>query len=107
MWGADQNHVWAVGYGIYTWNGSSWNQQTIAGANDLRGVWQADADNIWAVGKAGTILKKTNGAWVPQESGSQNDLFGIWGTDADNVWSVGDKGTILRWDCVASAQLRL
>ena len=105
VWGADANHVWAVGNGgaILHWNGAAWAAQNSGTTSSLQGIWGSDAANIWAVGGSngtgdGTILKWDGSTWQPQNTGAAGWLYGVWGLDANHVWAVGERGTILMWD---------
>ncbi len=73
-------------------------QNPLPQGNQLRGVSFTDANNGTVVGKAGTILRTTNGgaSWINQISGTTNQLRGVSFTDSDNGTAVGWEGTILR-----------
>ncbi|GAB4376688.1 MAG: hypothetical protein Kow0042_23240 [Calditrichia bacterium] len=49
---ADANHIWATGYDIVSWDGSSMQQEYLTGVTNfnLRGVDVVNANSVWAAG---------------------------------------------------------
>ena len=95
-WGADTNHVWAVGGGgtILAWNGFNWVQQPSGTTSSLFAVSGVDASHVWASGENGTILFFNGSSWVPQNSHTTVPLSGLTALDASHVWAAGDSGVI-------------
>jgi len=95
-WGADVNHVWAVGGGgtILAWNGFNWVQQPSGTTSSLFAVSGVDASHVWASGENGTILFYNGSSWVPQNSHTTVALSGLTALDASHVWAAGDSGVI-------------
>lgn len=60
VWGADANHVWAVGISgtILMWNGAQWAPQASGTNLSLYGLWGRDegAVNLLVFGASGALL---------------------------------------------------
>jgi hypothetical protein len=102
VWSNGRSDAWAVGRGIFHWDGSGWRDvpSPIDTTHDiLTSVWGSAADDVWAVGTSGTILHWDGTDWssVQLDFPVPADLYGIWGSGPDNVWAVGARGTILWW----------
>jgi photosystem II stability/assembly factor-like uncharacterized protein len=87
----DKNLGWCAGVGLLktTDGGSSWSSHhTYA---NLNSVYFVDSNNGWAVGKAGMLLKTTNGGenWFIKSSGTSEDLCSIYFIDSDIGWILG------------------
>ncbi|MDM8000872.1 MAG: hypothetical protein QUS33_13005, partial [Dehalococcoidia bacterium] len=76
--------------------GANWTRYSMAGSQNLYGVWGADASNIWAVGGAGTILYYNGTSWsagppwIRPSGYSDVTLYGVWGTGGTD-WAGGDR----------------
>jgi photosystem II stability/assembly factor-like uncharacterized protein len=97
----DPNHVWAVGKSglVIFYNGTSWAPQETGSSKEFLSVSFTSADQGWAVGRAGSLMKFTEGAWKNYESSiPQKDLNSIYFTGPDNGYAVGASGTLLQFD---------
>ncbi|HTM22419.1 MAG TPA: hypothetical protein VL172_17985, partial [Kofleriaceae bacterium] len=103
LWGADTDHVFAVGSGggisalgpaLY-WHQGGWTLQDTTATGRLYSVWGAAAGDVFAVGLNGTIRHWNGAGWEGQDadSGTGEILTGVWGAGAD-VYAVGYNGTI-------------
>jgi len=104
VWGSGPDDVWAAGFGIPHWNGSTW--QSFPGALGAYGLWGSGPNDVWGVGGYEAIIYHWNGSgWSTFTSGvAQQDvaaLNGVWGSESSDVWAVGSGGAILHWDGVA------
>jgi hypothetical protein len=103
VWGADNDHVYAVGdeltstghSTIFRYTSGAWSTMTPRSPAGLFGVWGAGADRVLAVGQGGEILYydgNTSNSWSPMSdkpTGSP-DLHAVSG-DSSEVFAVGDR----------------
>lgn len=99
IWGADANHVWAVGSNgsIVMWDGTKWLSQTANNFHDLYGIWGSSLSEVLAIGDEGTILKWDGVRWKDVSVGSAN-YRSIWGASKDSIWVVGEASEIIHWN---------
>ncbi|HEX9105307.1 MAG TPA: hypothetical protein VF997_24020, partial [Polyangia bacterium] len=71
--------------------------QTSGVTSNLFQPWSAGGGVVYIAGRAGVILKTTDGGanWSKLSTGTATDLEGIWGSSATDVWAAGLKGTVL------------
>lgn len=92
---------------IISFNGKTWNEvyspvknesdaNLIAG--DLHDVFMINDSLGWAVGKAGVILKYSNGKWNIYESPVNVELNKVSFVNEGTGWIAGEKGTILKYE---------
>ncbi|MEI7812471.1 MAG: YCF48-related protein [Ignavibacteria bacterium] len=65
---------------------------------DIMGAYSIDNSSIVICGRAGLLMKTTNGggSWEYLNSGTPEDLYDVEFVDADTGYAVGSKGTILK-----------
>ena len=66
IWGADANHVYAVGGNgtIVFWNGTLWTSILSGTTEDLVAVWGSGPNDVWVA--SATSMRHFNGqAWAP------------------------------------------
>lgn len=102
VWGADVNHVWAVGQdGIVLQRTSrgSWTS-TVLSAGSINAVWGTSADDVWAVGENSSVLRYDGKNWTPVDGLTSGiNLSGVWRNDANsNLWVTGENGYFAYWD---------
>lgn len=88
-----------TGPGIETAADLEWLwQNPLPQGNDLMGVVFTHRSVGKAVGRAGTILRTTDGGatWEPESSVTDRSLRGVWCTGVSTATAVGVGGTILR-----------
>ena len=110
IWLADQNHIYAVGYGstIIQSNdgGTNWEIIDRVTPYNLRGIWGTGNNNIYAVGEKGTILYFDGTSWEELQQITQKNLNAIWGTGENNIFMVGDEGIILHYNGFSTEELQ-
>jgi len=104
IWGADAQHIWAVGgdladedHGGVVWfyDGSTWtNVEEIAAARPegiptLYKVWGRSEREVYAAGRLGVILRFDGSTWNEVPSDSQRPLFTIHGNSRSVIASGG------------------
>ncbi|HVY36938.1 MAG TPA: hypothetical protein VHM31_03360, partial [Polyangia bacterium] len=108
--------VWAVGNGMFHWDGSTWADLSPSGATaDLfSSVWGVGSNDVWAGGDRG-LFHWTGLGWTaatvvpPLDVGF--DFGGMWGASANDVWAGGgypashDFLGILHWDGTSWSQV--
>ncbi len=91
------NDVFAQGYRVMHYNGTSWTPTCTSGCNFGR-IWEASSGELWGVGLAAPgfvpLAHVVAGAWQPADPGVSVRLYGVSG-QLGHVWAVGDGGTIL------------
>jgi hypothetical protein len=105
MWGADRNHIWAVGESfsqgiVRTFDGFGWRTQGVPAGAPLQGVWGASSRDVFAVGEGGRIVHFDGNAWTSMDTPTAADLYAVGGTAPTDVYAAGD-GVILHYDGVA------
>jgi hypothetical protein len=96
LWGKSGTDIYAVGNGIYHYDGINWSQSYVG--SSLFGVWGTSANDIYAVGADGKILHFDGTAWSTMNSGINNRLYDVWGSFSSDVFAVGEDGIILHYD---------
>lgn len=103
VWGTGAADVWAVGagYGIFRFDGTTWNTvenksyQTYAGA--YFAVHGTAPDDVWVTAMA--KVRHFDGVTWTDESvpvGQYDVVSDIWAASRTSVWAVADGGQILR-----------
>ncbi|MFH1469192.1 MAG: hypothetical protein ABIO70_32690 [Pseudomonadota bacterium] len=88
----------AVGWGgVYAWDGTDWNYQTLPNHERLDDVWVSGSTAI-GVGEEGAIVRRQGGTWVAMESPTDQALYGIDGAADTDLWAVGKDGVVLHFD---------
>lgn len=103
VWGTSASDVFAVGEGIYHYNGTTWSKMASPStAGILNCVWGSDPMNVFAVGyckneagtaqqKKATILRYNGQSWTSMSHTIQGNLFKVWGTSATDVFAIGEE----------------
>lgn len=103
IWGADRDHVFAVGADAvaYVYTSGTW---TKFGGNeigrDFHGVWGSSPSNVFAVGASnagGGFIRHYDGAGWSEVLMTADGLNGVWGTADGFVLAVGDEGGLYAW----------
>ncbi|MEW5802522.1 MAG: hypothetical protein AB1847_10535 [bacterium] len=96
VFGTTSNDVFAVGEGIYHFNGIQWSKMQIPStAGILNSVWASDPLNVFAVGDLmesngkATILRYNGQSWTFMNHTIQEPLFKVFGTSASDVFALG------------------
>lgn len=101
VWGSGPADLWAVGNGVFHFDGQSW-QAVPAPEAQLYGVWGSGPRNVWAVGSRGALLHYDGVSWrpmpLPQSVRRDLTLASVAGSGPSDVWAVGEAGTILHHD---------
>ncbi len=110
VWASAADDVWAVGPGLWHWDGERWSLASWEGISFApRDVWGDASDNLYAVGNStvtglhgemrptGTILHWDGATWSIAYRVSFEDLIqgfpesyiGISGSSASDIWATG------------------
>jgi hypothetical protein len=100
VWGADAQHVFAVGEGglILQYDGALWRVVDSPPTQDLFGVWGTGARDVYAVGGVpgnGHIMHFDGLQWSTPVFGLPRMLGSVWGAGPD-VWAGGEFGALYR-----------
>lgn len=100
IWGADSNHVWALGSStpIMAWDGTTFRAQDPGTKSSLRSLGGVDARHVWAGADDGTIVHFDGMRWQPQVDGVPGAVRGLHGLAAGPLFAVCEGGVILRSD---------
>lgn len=98
VWGSSLSNVWAVGWGLYRYNGTSWSANAAPVDTTYYGIWGTSANDIFAVGIGGVIVHYNGTRWMQMDSPTHEHLMDVWGLSSDDVYAVGFDGTILHYD---------
>jgi hypothetical protein len=103
IWGADADHIFAVGADdtTYVFDTGVWSK---FGGNrpghNLNAVWGRSARDVFAVGGSaaggGFVQHYDGNAWTPVYA-TPAALFGVWGTPDGFVIAVGARGGLYAW----------
>lgn len=101
IFGADIEHLWAVGTGGAIWNntGSGWQQVASPVSVDLNDISGTNEGEAWAIGSGGTVLylESASGSWrALGDLGIRDNLYGVRAVGPGQAWIVGSRGTIGR-----------
>ena len=102
IWGSSTQDIWAVGqaslstYGIWHFNGTSWEKYHQTPGGGLSGLWGTANNNIW-LGNVGGLLWHFNGSeWVFHsklkiEGYEEFCIQKIWGLSENEIYLLGAK----------------
>ncbi|MCL6584336.1 MAG: hypothetical protein K6U11_11950 [bacterium] len=98
VWGSSPSNVYAVGEGVYHYNGSRWSKMTTPSAGRLRGIWGSDSRTIFTVGDwsesgggRATILRYDGQSWRAMSHNIQDNLLKVWCSSASNVFAISES----------------
>jgi hypothetical protein len=96
VWGASDDHVFAVGSGgkVVHFNGVNWETQSSGEIYAPLSIHGATATDAMLVGRAGLALHSTGGDWQTEDTNTPMDMVHVWGTSAERYIAVGDDGFI-------------
>jgi hypothetical protein len=96
VWGAAPDDVYAVGNGVFRFDGTAWSKVLSEGFTT--GVWGSDEQNVYVV--SGLNCFHFDGfTWTDIPIAGQALLMtDVWGSSADDVFIVGSFGNISRFD---------
>jgi len=104
IWGSGPNDVFAVGDGIWHYDGQQWSMMGSGTTKGLSGIWGSSSTDVFAVGATGTIQHYNGVRWRSMESGTDYQLSAVWGSSSDDVFAVGSsndtvwEGIVLHYD---------
>jgi hypothetical protein len=104
IWGTSASDIWAVGYDIIHYDGSSWTITTNPSDKTLYAVWGAGPDDIYAVGMDyfshdGVIIHYNGTSWgVVLDDVGAVGFLGVWGSAWNDVYAVGMGGSAYYYD---------
>lgn len=98
VWGTSLFNVWAVGWGLFRFNGGTWSANAAPVNTTYYGIWGTSADDIFAVGAGGVIVHYNGTRWTEMDTPTDEYLMDVWGLSSDDVYAVGFGGTILHYD---------
>ncbi|MBU1069764.1 hypothetical protein KJ975_09390 [Myxococcota bacterium] len=89
--GTDDTNLFAVSFNgwVGRFDGSTWDNEQLAGDPMLRGVWTIAPDDAWAVGNFGTLLHFDGSTWTATTGFESLHLTGIWGSSSTNLYACG------------------
>lgn len=103
IWGADRDHVFAVGsaHASYIYRAGIWQKRGGDQVGvDYFSVWGSSATNVFAVGKGsdgGGFVEHFDGNdWTVVHT-TPAPLLGVWGTPDGVVLAVGARGALYYW----------
>lgn len=96
VWGSAPDDVYAVGRGVFRFDGVSWSQVLSAGFST--GVWGSGAGDVYVV--AGLDCFHFDGStWADIPIAGQALLMtDVWGSSGDDIFIVGSLGNISHFD---------
>jgi hypothetical protein len=109
---ASAREGWAVGQGIFHWDGTTWartpnpvegnlSSVTLVPSLTSSAVLTASVPQGWIVGDMGSILQLEGQSWHAVASPVTKTLLAVTAISHLDAWAVGDDGTIIHWDGIA------
>ncbi|MBI5502807.1 MAG: putative metal-binding motif-containing protein [Deltaproteobacteria bacterium] len=100
MWGSGPDDVWAVGNGVWHFDGSTWTQDTTLAFYGIGDVYGTSRTDVWVAGSG--VINHWNGTgWRPTLTGSTDTLSAVWAASPTDAWAVGYNGVSMHWDGTA------
>lgn len=84
--------MWAVGDGVYRWNGTTWS--TFSSTLRVDGLWGSSATNIYFGGDGFIFWNGTKMDFV--DTSFAGTTFGtVWGLPSGEAWAAGYGGELI------------
>lgn len=101
IWGADANHIYAVGGNIVLFSSGNgvWTVDfTLDDAEHFGGIWGFGPDAIYACTSSGHVYRSNGGGrWsapAVYDPNPTSNCYGVWGTADDNLYLATGKGIV-------------
>jgi hypothetical protein len=95
IWGSGPDDVWAVGAGVYHYDGESWSEVDVGLSVHLHDIWGSGSDDVWAVGgeeenEDRTVVRFDGSEWCSWKLGDETcELHSVWAAAPDDAYVIG------------------